>query len=111
MTEGTVYVASFPGSPSFRAISIRMTFDRGQRSYTYLLRGRRENEATVYVCSLGTRLQYMCVFTQHPRAVLSCFAAWGAVLLFHRFEVLYGHLSGCESAILQTRVSTYEVLT
>ena len=46
-------LASFPGSPSFRAIIPRMTFDplflrAGQRSYVELLRRRRE--------SLGTRL-------------------------------------------------------
>ena len=47
-------LASFPGSPSFRAIIPRMTFDpplflrAGQRSNVELLRGRR--------VSLGTRL-------------------------------------------------------
>ena len=59
-------VASFPDSPSFRAIIPCMIFDPlffrvGQRSYVELLRGRRE--------SLGTRLLFcavcMCVQTSH----------------------------------------------
>ena len=40
--QQSMYVlASFPGSPSFRAIIPRMTFDPGQRSYVELLPGQR----------------------------------------------------------------------
>ena len=58
-------VASFPGSPSFRAIIPRMTFDppegkalflrAGQRSHVELLRGRRESLGTSLFLRAGQR--------------------------------------------------------